>query len=64
MITTLSDMMHKYKQITDFNSHTITSQSKLSVLVYGFGYAIGYSYSAGVNLMQLTGKIEKYVNNN
>ena len=46
-------------QITDLKSHTITSQSKLSILVYGFGYAIGYSYSAGVNLMQLTGKIIK-----
>ena len=51
-------------QITDLNSHTITSQSKLSVLVYGFGYATGYSYSAGVNLMQLTGKIEKFSDNN
>ena len=50
-------------QITDFNSHTITSQSKLSLLVYGFGYATGYSYSAGVNLMQLTGKIIKFCNN-
>ena len=51
-------------QITDLNSHTITSQSKLTVLVYGFGAATGYSYSAGVNLMQLTGKIEKFSDNN
>ena len=51
-------------QITDLNSHTITSQSKLSVLVYGFGPSTGYSYSAGVNLMQLTGKIEKFTDNN
>ena len=48
-------------QITDLNSHTITSQSKLSILVYGFGDYTGYSYSAGVNLMQLTGKIESLV---
>ena len=51
-------------QITDLNSHTITSQSKLSILVYGFGGVTGYSYSAGMNLMQLTGKIEKFSDNN
>ena len=51
-------------QITDLNSHTITSQSKLSVLVYGFGDFTGYSYSAGVNLMQLTGKMIKFSDNN
>ena len=50
-------------QITDLNSHTITSQSKISVLVYGFGYGTGYSYSAGVNLIQLTGKIINFSNN-
>ena len=51
-------------QITDLNSHTIISQSKLSILVYGFGYGTGYSYSAGVNLMQLTGKTIKCCDNN
>ena len=51
-------------QITGSNSHTITSQSNLSVLVYGFGPSTGYSYSCGVNLMQLTGKIINFSNNN
>ena len=41
--------------ITDLTSHTITTQSgiKFGTLVYGFGSYRGYSYSAGVNNIQL-----------
>ena len=39
----------------NLTSHAITTQSntKFSLLVYGFGYYSGYSYSAGVNLIQI-----------
>ena len=39
----------------NLTSHVITTQSntKFSLLVYGFGYYDGYSYSAGVNINQL-----------
>ena len=33
-------------------SHILTSHTKFSTLVYGFGVTSGYSYSAGVNLTQ------------
>ena len=33
-------------------SHILTSHTKFSTLVYGFGFTSGYSYSAGVNLTQ------------
>ena len=32
--------------------HILTSHTKFSTLVYGFGFTSGYSYSAGVNLTQ------------
>ena len=32
--------------------HIITSHTKFSTLVYGFGFSSGYSYSAGVDLTQ------------
>ena len=32
--------------------HIVTSHTKFSTLVYGFGFASGYSYSAGVSLIQ------------
>ena len=40
--------------------HILTSHTKFSTLVYGFGTFEGYSYSAGVNLTQ---GIIKYVHN-
>ena len=41
--------------ITSLTSHTVTTQSgtKFGTLVYGFGSYRGYSYSAGVNNIQL-----------
>lgn len=39
--------------VTDLDSHTLSSTSKFSTLVYGFSVASGYSYSAGVSISKL-----------
>ena len=42
--------------------HIVTSHTKFSTLVYGFGFASGYSYSAGVSLIQSKHIKKNYTN--
>lgn len=39
--------------VSGLASHTLSSMSKFSTLVYGFSIATGYSYSAGVSITKL-----------
>lgn len=39
--------------VSGLDSHTLSSMSKFSTLVYGFSIATGYSYSAGVSIGKL-----------